>query len=400
MPSWVCKLVIFVLVPFFRNKHGNRSIYIPTETPRHARFTIIIEIEIETDDDHRPSTIDRPSSLTFQWDSFYLLRFLLYCIPLYRIYVPVPISLSDTIMKMKLVHLTTALILLGQASAFSPPRFGTRRQRTVTATATATQLAAGQGFGKENGDSGKTYGDAVDTPIRDMIDSEAAMQNFFSAREEWIPLFRSLVDDVEGVPTTTCQAAAFLGYGKYNQDAADVEIEFHETSQPWRRLRPIPDQEEDRKVLGGFLDSMHQSLVDIPVDERTDEDDDDTHFLEEGRRMLAITRFHVIRDNQGGSVESIDALFSTCWNEIMELATTSESSTGSLIVLPDYELADLKRFADMNLLRPLAWLGIHADFEISSMQRESPAIRLLYKLKAMPTEGYTPEKGFGAIEDE
>jgi hypothetical protein len=43
---------------------------------------------------------------------------------------------------------------------------------------------------------------------------------------------------------------------------------------------------------------------------------------------------------------------------------------------------------------------VHADFEISSMHRGSSAIRLLYKLKGMPTNEYTEEKGFGALDDE
>jgi hypothetical protein len=221
-----------------------------------------------------------------------------------------------------------------------------------------------------------------------MIDSEAAMQNFFSSREEWLPLFRSIATD------TSCQAMSFLG------NDIDTEIDFNETSEPWKRLQAIPKQEEDRQVLGGFLDSMQQALVDIPVNEAVDDDENDLQFLEEGRRMLAVSRFQVLRENQGGSVESNDALFATCWNELMELSSTGEASTGSLIVLPEYELTDLRRFTDINLLRPLEWLGVHADFEVSSMQRGSPAIRLLYKLKDMPSTPYTAEKGFAAADDE
>jgi hypothetical protein len=283
-------------------------------------------------------------------------------------------------------------------SAFSPPRFGGAPPLRTTSPSLA-RLAAGKGFGtggsdsdstNSNSNNAKSYGDKVGAPIRDMIDSEAAMQNFFSSREEWIPLFRSIAVD------TSCQAMSFLG----NEIDIDVEIDFHETSEPWKRLQAIPELEEDKQVLGGFLDSMQQALVDIPVNEAVDDDENDMQFLEEGRRMLAVSRFQVLRENQGGSVESNDALFATCWNELMELSSSGEKHTGSLIVLPEYELTDLRRFTDMNLLRPLEWLGVHADFEISSMQRGSPAIRLLYKLKDMPSTPYTAEKGFAAADDE
>jgi hypothetical protein len=292
------------------------------------------------------------------------------------------------------LNFAAAIILVScqpLAFAFSPPRFGGAPFRTTSTTPTwspsLTRLAAGKGFGGD-GNNAKSYGSNENAPIRDMIDSEAAMQNFFSSREEWIPLFRSIATD------TSCQAMNFLG------NDIDIEIDFHETSEPWKRLQAIPVHDEDRLVLGGFLDSVQQALVDIPVNEAVDDDDNDMQFLEEGRRMLACSRFQVLRENQGGSVESNDALFATCWNEVMELCLAGEKHTGSLILLPKYELTDLRRFTDINLLRPLEWLGVHADFEVSSMQRGSPAIRLLYKLKDMPSTPYTAEKGFEAVEDE
>jgi hypothetical protein len=116
--------------------------------------------------------------------------------------------------------------------------------------------------------------------------------------------------------------------------------------------------------------------------------------------MLAISRFHVLREEHArGSVESSDALFSTCWSELLELSQTDNSHTGSIILLPDHDFSDLRRFTDINLLRPLEWLGLHKDFEVVSMQRDSPAIRLLYKLNDIPDGEYTEEEGFGAFDD-
>lgn len=247
----------------------------------------------------------------------------------------------------------------------------------------STQLhAAGKGFGKsshynsnsDNSSRGfaKTYGERE--LVKDVIDSETAMREFFSSTEEWHPLFKELATS-SSVPAMT-----FL-----SDDHAEFDFDNTQSNVPWKRLNGIPSGEKDKEVLATVLDSMHQSLVEIPVDEETEEDEDDLHFLEEGRRMLAISRFHVLQGVHGGSVDSYDTLFATCWSELMELRVKDENSTGSLIVVPDYDLSDLRRFTDINLLRPLEWLGMHADFEVASMHRGSPAIRLLHKLQDMPT---------------
>ena len=223
-----------------------------------------------------------------------------------------------------------------------------------------------------------TYG-ASATPIKDLIDNEGAMKEFFESNEEWWPMFRSVAQSAS-VP-----AMSMLG-GTHGE-----VIAFDEESTPWEELEEQPKDEQDRKVLAGFLDSMQQSLLDIPVDELVKEDDNDLHFLEEGRRMLALTRFQVLRNNAGGSVENYDSLFKTVWSELGFLAQLDEENTGSLILLPDYDLADLRRFTDMNLLRPLQWLGMEDMFEIVSLQRDSPAIRLIHKLSDMPTDAYLEE---------
>lgn len=224
----------------------------------------------------------------------------------------------------------------------------------------------------------RTYGKAVETPIRDMIDVEGAMAAFFSANEEWLPAFRSMAQS-SSVPAMT-----FLG-GSFGEP---VDV----TMGPWQQLEAVPSSDADREKLSSFLTSMHQFLVDIPVNESVEDDADDLHFLEEGRRMLAISRFHVLSENRGGSVESHEALFSTCWSELMELRRADQENTGSLILLPDYDLADLRRFTDMNVLRPLEWLGISHQFEVASLQRDSPAIRILHKLQDMPEGEETPEE--------
>jgi hypothetical protein len=309
----------------------------------------------------------------------------------------------------------------------------------------------------------KTYGKTAQAPIRDMIDQEGAMSDFFLCREEWHPVFRSLAGT--DLPQAT---AEFLmntinnnnvpkddDMTKIDDDAAlsVLPFEFSETSSPWKRnMNPIPTSDDDRNVVAKFLDAMHQSLLDIPVKEQfilkkrnddinidendTEEyDENDMHFVEEGRRLLALSRFVVIRSSQNDdnnnidddndnisnkviseqndddqssptmiqqqssdAIERYDELFNICWSEVMELQQNDQAHTGSLILVPDYNLPELRRFTDMNLIRPLQWLGLQSNFEVVSMQRDSPAIRLLYKLNDIPSGEYTEQDGFAGVE--
>lgn len=251
----------------------------------------------------------------------------------------------------------------------------------------AALLAKGRGkkgFGSTSSSSGgagrgfeKSYGEAARSPIKDLIDSEAAMAEFFSSNEEWSPLFRSIAK------SSSVPAMSFLGgnHGEWDN------IEFHAETSPWRQLKGIPEGDENRDVLATFLDAMQKFLVDIPVNEKTKDDEFDQHFIEEGRRMLVVSRFHVLRGNSGGTVEHHDELFQTCWSELAELSRANEENTGSIILLPDYDVTDLRRFIDMNLQRPLQWLGVEEHFEVASPMswKETPAIRLIHKLSDMPT---------------
>lgn len=263
------------------------------------------------------------------------------------------------------------------------------RTKTTTASSSSTSLQAGKGFGKststgsggKGGFGDKTYGKNLGS-INDVIDTEAAMSEFFSSNEEWHPLFQRFVTHATTVTAqSSVPATDFL--------SAPPDFDFDSPQAPWKRLDGIPTDESDRQVLAAVLDTMQAGLIDIPVDESTKDDEDDLQFLEEGRRILAISRFHVLQGVSGGSVDCYDALFSTCWSELMELHVGNEEGTGSLIVVPDYELPDLRRFVDVNLLRPLEWLGMQADYEVTSLKFGSPAIRLLHKLQDMPNEPWS-----------
>jgi len=237
-------------------------------------------------------------------------------------------------------------------------------------------LFAGKGFGKDSANyslTSKSYAEKELDPIKDLIDEESSMREFFESNEAWQPLFRSITTD-DSVP-----AMSFINN--------DYKFEISETSSPWRKLGAIPTDETDIVVLGQFLDAMQKSLIeDIPVDETTKDDDNDLHFIEEGRRMLVCSRYHVVQGMEKGSIDTFDRLFSICWSEIVELSETDEIDTGSLIVTPGFKYDDLRRFVDMNLQRPLQWLGVD-DFEVACLEKGGlGVIRIIHKLSDLPTE--------------
>lgn len=242
-------------------------------------------------------------------------------------------------------------------------------------------LFAGKGFGKDAASytpASKSYGEKEVAPIKDLIDEESSMREFFESNEVWQPLFRSITTD-DSVP-----AMSFID--AKNDD--DEKFEFSETTSPWKQLSAIPTDESDLVVLGEFLDAMQKSLIeDIPVDETTKDDENDLHFVEEGRRMLVCTRYHVVQGMEKGSIDTFDRLFSICWSEITELRQTNEIDTGSLIVTPGFDYDDLRRFVDMNLQRPLQWMGNLDDFEVACLEKGGlGVIRIIHKLSDIPTE--------------
>ena len=246
-------------------------------------------------------------------------------------------------------------------------------------------FAGGKGFGKDSenfASPAKSYCEKELSPIKDLIDEESSMREFFESNEEWQPLFRSIATD-SSVP-----AMSFINQEEEDDD--DANFEFTETSSPWKKLAAIPTDESDITILGKFLDAMQKSLIeDIPVDETTKDDENDIQFVEEGRRMLVCSRYHVVQGMEKGSIDTFDRLFSICWSEIMELRETNEIDTGSLIVTPGFDYDDLRRFVDMNLQRPLQWLGLDG-FEVASLEKGGLGVlRIIHKLSDIPTEPAT-----------
>ena len=258
-----------------------------------------------------------------------------------------------------------------------------------------------------------------------IMDEEGAMLSFFNSREEWLPLFRSVAGT--NLPKDTISLLNSITSSVTAPTTATTPLTLsdinHNSSFPWKRYDAIPSDEDDRTVIARFLDSMQESLLAIPVMEDPmsqissltnngdveddDEDENDIQFVEEGRRLLAINRFHVLssfstnnNSKDSSTIEAIDELFRHCWSEIFVLAQEGIVNSGSIILLPNqqeqYELPYIRRFLDMNIIQPLQWLGIDGDYEITSFQRDSPVIRMIYKLNDIPKTSYTEEDGFGA----
>lgn len=201
--------------------------------------------------------------------------------------------------------LVVAVTTIVVASAF------TKNPTNIRGLANQRLYASGRGFGK-------SYGDKMKLPIDEVIDVEEAMSAFFSSNEEWHPLFRTVAEH-DSVPAMSFLVGTDDVETSSSSARSSVSIEFHETSSPWKKLDSIPSSPEDREVLASFLDNVQKSLIEIPVDESIDEDENDLDFIEEGRRLLVLSRFHVLQDSEQNSMESYDTLFSTCWSEIMHL---------------------------------------------------------------------------------
>lgn len=270
-----------------------------------------------------------------------------------------------------------------------------------------------KGFGTKGGKAEiaitKTYDDGSGNgDDYDPIDDSDTIEDFFRRRKEFSPLFRAILgftsstqssspsaDDYYSPPLPLAMELLNLSSGG---DGETPDASFWEEG-PWKKLPAIPTGEGDIAVIGMFLDTIQKALVEIPVEEGSVEDENDMHFIEEGRRCLVLSRFQVLggdsstvekkitEDELGLEVQTDDEdLFSTCWSEISYLVQENMKDTGSLIILPEEfsDIGKLREFTEKNILRPLDWLGLSDTFEVASMQRGSPAIRLIHKLSDIP----------------
>lgn len=222
---------------------------------------------------------------------------------------------------------------------------------------------------KQNQIFDRTYG------LDEHDDTLSGIAEFFGQHSDWHPLFQSL----SASPTVPAMKHLDVDNGNF--------VEFHADSTPWKELQAIPSGEDDKQVIATFLDSMQQALTAMPsTADESPVTDADLPFVEEGRRMLAVTRFQVVRNHQ-------QSLFETCWKELTTLSRNDVTDTGSLIILPELRKDEsdddwdnfLQSFCSSRVHKPLVWLGVDDFFEIATIQRSNtPAVRLLHKLSDIP----------------
>lgn len=296
-------------------------------------------------------------------------------------------------------------------------------QRGASLNLPQTSALFAEGFGSNNNNKkkkgkkqkytieDKSYGSSSSPSATSAeIVNTQTPEEFFTTYNEWMPLFQAY--------TQQSLAHSFLTTNNNNDSPPPPSkdtlwgITTLENRNPWRLLPSKPEDAQPLSHIGTFLDEWQRSLLDIPIDTLTKEEDigkgnNDLHFLEEGRRVIAVTRFHVLDgDDYTSNESSINnnyeewemELFRTCWSEMGKLMSEDVIDTGSLVVLPNtptnLTLGDVQRFVQQKLVQPAEWMGRGGDWEIVAMERGVLGVRLLYRLGAIPdlSEKYSPEE--------
>lgn len=269
-----------------------------------------------------------------------------------------------------------------------------------------------RGFGKASSNSSespsitdpmeKTYDQTSAVNLDNIgIEEHEAMEGFFATYQEWHPLFASIAAH-DQVPAST-----HIPFDQHQdpQNTKNSSLQFTNDT-PWNELPSTPsgdDKEEKIATIALVLDAFQKALTDIPVSEKlyskNADDNNDLHFLEEGRRMLVLQRFHVL----GEDCCTEDELFQTCWSEIYHLVSKGGGDMGSLIILDGddeeeeesdgeeensdgaVELIDLEHFVDTKIRLPLLFLGLGDMLEVASFERGRQCVRLIQNLGAIPS---------------
>lgn len=323
----------------------------------------------------------------------------------------------------------------------------TRSSRSsFTLFATGNGSSGGMGFGSNDSNSNssngkkkgkkpkkytiedKSYGTTPPSSSSSSSLPSASAEEFFTTYNEWLPLFREYSNSLSAHSILTNSVT-----NDDNNGGSDTlwGISTIEGRNPWKLLPSKPEHPTPLSHIGTFLDEWQRSLLDIPIDTLTKEEDigkgnNDLHFLEEGRRTIAVTRFHVVDGDEYAGTSTTAAastaeenemlldqweneVFRTCWSEIGHLMSQDVDDTGSLVVLPNIptlpssfnqeeeensSLEYIQQFVEQKLVQPISWMGRSEDWEIVAMNRGNLAVRLLYKLSAIPdlSEKYSPEE--------
>mmetsp|Transcript_39940 Transcript_39940/g.68142 ORF Transcript_39940/g.68142 Transcript_39940/m.68142 type:complete len:257 (-) Transcript_39940:508-1278(-) len=144
----------------------------------------------------------------------------------------------------------------------------------------------------------------------------SSMSDFFSTYSDWKPLFRNVMTTSTS-SSSNSMASSFLSDAQSELTDTLWGMSTLEQRNPWRLLPGKPTSDSSLATLSSFLDEWQQSLLDIPLDSIVT-GDNDLHFLEEGRRTIAVTRFHVLENQNDDDDEEED---SSCAGLNCELAS-------------------------------------------------------------------------------
>jgi hypothetical protein len=295
-----------------------------------------------------------------------------------------------------------SVVLVSACQAFTHKYMIKTSRTTITSTTcssfTSTLLLANRkmnasrggssskGFGNNNSNSNnmkrlekvvyeKTY-DQTSFLTSEVI--EGKMNDFFSKNTDWHPLFAYVATD-SNVPAAK--------HVEMIASSNKIPLEYTDGA-PWVDLPSMPmgpDKEKHMQTIAHVLDKTQMAMLDIPSEE---DDHSDLNFVEEGRRILVLNRFHVVEQDGEGKQDGgdFDTLFRTCWSEIHSLVSNNEPKTGSLIIVDDMEKeVDLNNFVHQNIRLPLEWLGIGDDhIEVAYFTRGMKCIRLIHRLGDIP----------------
>ena len=128
-----------------------------------------------------------------------------------------------------------------------------------------------------------------------------------------------------------------------------------------------PMGDADRALIGDVLNYLQMRLVnqgdeDGDGDKELDDDEDfsgEGGFIAEGRRLLAVKRFHIVRGTDEAEV------WRRCWDELSYLGVTAaranigpdDEGDGALVLMPDF-VGDARTFALEQLVSGACYLGI------------------------------------------
>ena len=147
----------------------------------------------------------------------------------------------------------------------------------------------------------------------------------------------------------------------------------------------LPDNSlDDQKKISALVDYMHTELMKKSMmadytDEAAPLGDEFDDFIEEGRKMLAISHSRVC----GGSDEV--QVSETVWPALAELFKDEKEDSGILCLLPDFK-GDAGAFLDQEVVEPLSQMGFGDRLETCVYAKKDGAPHNSFRIIVSPSQ--------------